>query len=117
MGFFGPSKKEKFVRANARGLAEYVKNNAVKLGGEAYAKAQTVGIFPGEIDKPTLWYFWSCVFAYRTAKDTLLLKIEIGAGAAQELIRNLADVDNDTLQTFDRGTYPETFGSVNIALN
>ena len=75
MGFFGPSKKEKFVVANARGLAEYVKNNAVKLGGEAYAKAQTVGIFARNIDKPTLWYFWSCVFAYRAAKDLSLIHI------------------------------------------
>lgn len=117
MGLFGPSKKEKFVVANARGLAEYVKNNAVKLGGEAYAKAQTVGILARDIDKPTLWYFWSCVYAYRVAKDTLLVKADIGEPAAQALMKNLADVDNDTLGTLDRGKYPETFGSVNVAID
>lgn len=117
MGLFGPSKKEKFVVANARSLAEYVKNNAVKLGGEAYAKAQAVGIFAGDIDKPTLWYFWSCVFAYRAAKDTLSVKVDVGGPAAQALLKNLADVDNDTLGTLDRGGYPETFGSINFAIN
>lgn len=117
MGLFGPSKKEKFTVANARGLAEYVKNNAVKLGGEAYAKAQTVGIFERDTDKPTLWYFWSCVFAYRAAKDTLSVKADIGGPAAQALLKNLADVDNNTLGALDRGGYPETFGSVNIALD
>jgi hypothetical protein len=116
MGLFGPSKKEKFAVANARGLAEYVKDNAVKLGGEAYAKAQTVGTLARDIDKPTLWYFWSCVFAYRAAKDTLSVKADIGGPAAQALLQNLADVDNDTLGTLDRGGYPETFASVNIAI-
>ena len=74
MGLFGPSRKEKFVQGNAQALAEYLKNNAVKLGGEAYAKCQFVGIFPPEIDTARLWYFWSVVFAFRVAQDTLALK-------------------------------------------
>ena len=43
MGLFGPSRKEKFVRSDASNLANYLKNNAVKAGGEACAKCQTVG--------------------------------------------------------------------------
>ena len=27
MGLFGPSRQEKFIKGNARGLAEYLKNN------------------------------------------------------------------------------------------
>lgn len=78
MGLFDPSRKEKFVLGNARDLAEYLKNNAVKFGSEAYAKCQTIGIFPPEIDKTLLWYFWSTVFAFRVQQNTLALKSVIG---------------------------------------
>jgi hypothetical protein len=101
MGLFGPSKKEKFTVANARGLAEYVKNNAVKLGGEVYAKVQTVGTLRREVDKPTLWYFWSSVFADRAGKDSMAVMKTISPPAAQALVKSLADVANEMIGTID----------------
>ena len=116
MGLFGPSRKEKFVQGNARALAEYVKNNAVKLGGEAYAKCQFVGIFPPEIDKARLWYFWSVVFAFRVAQDTLALKRVIDDKTSRILFEEFIEIDNKYLRSIEHEPYEETFGSVNFAL-
>ena len=116
MGLFGPSRQEKFIKGNARGLAEYLKNNSVKLGGEAYAKCQTVGIFPQTIDKALLWYFWSSVFAFRVAQDTLALKRVVDDSTSRTLFEEFIDVDNQFLGPIEHEPYEETFGSVNVAL-
>ena len=117
MGLFGPSRKEKFAQNNARGLAEYLKNNAVTLGGEAYAKCQAVGIFPPEIDKALLWYFWSTVFAFRVAQDTLALKRINDDKTSRSLFEEFIEIDNKYLRPIEHAPYAETFGSVNAALD
>lgn len=116
MGLFGPSRKEKFVQSNARSLAEYLKNNAVKLGGEAYAKCQAAGVLPSEIDKPLIWYFWSVVYSFRVAQETLILKKDVGEEALRSLFEEFIEVDNKYFQSLEHAPYEETFNSVNAAL-
>ncbi len=66
MGIFGPSKKEKvFVKSEAASLANYLKGNSVKFGGEAYARLQVKGVLQKEIYENILWLFWASVFAFR----------------------------------------------------
>ena len=117
MSLFGPSRKEKFVQDNLRGLAEYLQNNAVKLGGEAYAKCQTVGIFPPEINKALLWYSWSTVFAFRVAQDTLTLKLVVDDKTNRALFQEFIQFDNQYMRPIEHAPYEETFGSVNVALD
>ena len=116
MGLFGPSRKEKFVRSSARSLAEYLKNNSVKLGGEAYAKCQTVGILPSETDKALLWYFWSAIFALRVAQDTLALKKQLDTETNRALFEEFIEVENKYFRPIQHTPYEETFALVNVAL-
>lgn len=117
MGLFGPSRKEKFVRSDAGNLANYLKNNAVKMGGETYAKCQTLGILSTQIDKPLVWYFWSVVYAFRVAQDTLILKNQIDNQTLEILFEAFIEADNKYFRVVEHTPYEETFASVNIALD
>lgn len=116
MGLFGLSRKEKFVRKEASNLANYLKNNAVKAGGEAYAKCQLIDVLPASIDKSLLWYFWSIIFAFRVAHETLALKGIINDETGRELFHAFIDIDNDYFQSIAHTPYQETFASVNVAI-
>lgn len=115
MGFFGVSRKESFIRREAANLATYVKNNAVKLGGEAYAKCQMAGILDEEIDEALLWYFWTVIFAFRVAQDTLILKKSTDNETVRILLHAFVDVDNQCFSKITHAPYGETFATVNEA--
>ena len=116
MGIFGLSSREKFVQGNASNLAAYLKNNSVKLGGEAYAKCQILGILPAEIDKSLLWYFWSVIYAFRVAHDALALKRGVNDATLQILFDEFIEVDNRYFRPIEHSSYVETFTSVNVAM-
>jgi len=71
MALFGPSKKQKhFVKQEADSLANYIKNNAVKFGGEAYVRLQ----FPKDINKEVLWLFWVDVSSTNVWLGTIMFR-------------------------------------------
>lgn len=115
MGIFGPSRKEKFVRTEAMNLANYLKNNAIKAGGEAYAKCQTVGILAKEINEPLLWYFWSIVYGFRIAQDGLALENVIDWETRNTLIVACMQVDNQYFHPIEHAPYEEICESMNVA--
>lgn len=115
MGIFGPSRKEKFVRTEAMSLANYLKNNAVKAGGEAYAKCQTVGILAKEINEPLLWYFWSIVYGFRIAQDGLALENVLDYETRNTLLVACMQVDNQYFQPIEHAPYEETCASMGVA--
>ena len=115
MGIFGPSRKEKFVRTDAVNLANYLKNNAVKAGGEAYAKCQAVGVLAKEINEPLLWYFWSIVYGFRIAQDGLALENVLDHETRHKLIVACMQIDNQYFQPIAHAPYVETYESMDVA--
>ncbi len=117
MGLFGLSKQDKFVRKEAKSLALFLKNNAVKFGGEAYAKCQAEGVLGRDIDKALLWYFWTMVFGFRVAHDTHALKKIINGESSGMLFRAFIEIDQNDFNTIEHAPYEESFVAVNHALD
>lgn len=117
MGFFGPSRTEKFIRNNSLSLGNYLKDNAVLAGGKSYANCIYRGIFPQEIDKEVLWYFWNITFAFRIAIDTFELKPLIDEDTTKSLWVGMMKIDKEYMKPKDHPQYPDTFKNVNMAID
>jgi len=116
MGLFGPSTKKKhFVKQQARSLANYMKNNAVKSGGEAYARLQLLGHFPRDINKEVLWIFWVSVFAFRIAKDLGHIRKEYGDDIYEDVYWEMCKIDNNYFSKLPHKPFREAFSYVGAA--
>lgn len=116
MGLFGPSKKKrKFVKREAGSLATYMKNNAVKCGGEAYARLQIQGVFPRDIDKEALWLFWVSVFAFRVSKDLGLIHEKYGNEIYEDVYWEMCQIDNNHFSKIPHEPFKEVFSYVGMA--
>jgi len=109
MGIFGKRKREKFIRTEAANLANYLKNNAVKSGGEVYAKYAALRILPQEIDESLLWYFWVLIFSYRVALDMGPIKATYKKETYEELYFELCQIDNKHFSRTEHAPYDDTF--------
>jgi len=116
MGFFGPSKKERvFVKSEAASLANYLKVNSVKFGGDAYAKLQVKGILPKEINKNVLWVFWVSVFAFRISKDMAGWRDKYGNDIFEDVFWEMCEIDNNYLKNIPHHPFKEVFEYVGMA--
>jgi hypothetical protein len=116
MFIFGPSKKKrKFVKEQADSLAIYMKNNAVKSGGEAYARLQLQGVLPKEINKEILWMFWVSVFAFRVSKDLGPVQKEYGNELYEDVYWEMCQIDNKHFSQIPHKPFKEVFSYVGMA--
>ena len=116
MGFLGPSKKEKiFLKTEAASLANYLKGNSVKFGGEAYARLQAKGILQKEINENILWVFWVSVFAFRISKDMAGWRDRYGDEIFEDVFWEMCEVDNNYFKEIPHHPFKEVFEYVSLA--
>ena len=110
MALFGPSKKQKhFVKQEADSLANYIKNNAVKFGGEAYVRLQISGEFPKDINKEVLWLFWVSVFSFRTAKGVGYIREEYGDKIYGDVMLKFIEIDKNHFSKLPHKPFSDVF--------
>jgi hypothetical protein len=116
MGLFGPSKKEKaFVKTEAANLANYLKGNSVKFGGETYAKLQVKGILQKEVNRNILWMFWVSIFAFRVSKDMARWRDKYGNEIFEDVFWEMCEVDNNYFKKIPHEPFKEVFEYVSLA--
>lgn len=116
MSIFGPSKKEKvFVKTEAASLANYLKSNSVKFGGEAYTRLQIQGILQKEINENILWLFWVSVFAFRISKDMAGWRDKYGNEIFEDVFWEICEIDNNHFKEIPHHPFKEVFEYVSLA--